>query len=108
MAGNAQIAASSPAAVTSSSEDTATSLNDSGLVLTSARAAEDERSELPLGPRGIDDGQRQHRSADRADQRVHRVPNAIDNRDLVGPGLRKRCYTGDADHPPAGEHLQAF
>jgi hypothetical protein len=71
-----------------------------------AAAAEDESDHLPRRIGAVDERERQQRAAERADDAVDAVPDAVDPRDLVGQKLGERTDCGDAHDPGVRQYLQ--
>ena len=117
--GLAMASASSPPVATSSPVDTTTLEKGSGLAFTSVRApalpAWARKAAPPpsrklatcqVGIAGIDDRKAEQGAAERPDERVDRVPGAVDPGDLVGEEFGERADARDADDPVVGENVE--
>src|SRR5205085_10169106 len=69
-------------------------------------AAEQETGGLPGRVAAVEDGEAQQGAADRPDDRVDRVPGAVDPGDLVGEEFGERADAGGGDHPLVGEYVE--
>ena len=72
-----------------------------------AAAAEQKRDHLHCRIARIDNRQRQQRPADRAQQRVHRVPQAIEPHHFIGEKFGHSANRRHTQHPRIGEHAEA-